>query len=110
MYISDERSVFVRYTLRYSFNVSYAFNWNGNQLPEQINQPLGVQDDCVLVLHNYSQVVVKIHHDIELVGISYEALFPSNDSHLFNVQITNILLCQSIDDPLKVQPPRSYKT
>ena len=37
---------------------SYAFIWNGNQLPEKFNQPLSVQNDCSALLDNYPQIMV----------------------------------------------------
>ena len=36
-------------------SISYHFRriWNSDQLPEQVYQPLGTQDDCATVLDNY---------------------------------------------------------
>ena len=56
--------------------ISYHFLkiWNSDQLPEQVYQPLGTQDDCTTVLDNYSQVMIKIHHGGKLFLIIDEAL------------------------------------
>ena len=67
---------------------------------------MGVHNDCVGVLHNYSQVMVKIHHEVELFFVSYKALVPGNGLNFFNFQIVEISLFQSTDDLLKVKPPR----
>ena len=48
--------------------------WNSDQLPEQVYQPLGTQDDCATVLDNYSQVMIEIHHSSTLFLIIDEAL------------------------------------
>ena len=55
--------------------VSYHFRkiWNSDQLPEQVYQPLGTQDDCATVLDNYSQVMI-VHHSSKLFLIIDEAL------------------------------------
>ena len=60
-------------TLKY---ISYHFRkiWNSDQLPEQVYQPLGTQDDCATVLDNYSQVMIEIHHSSKLFLIIDEAL------------------------------------
>ena len=57
-------------------SISYHFRkiWNGDQLPEQVYQPLGTQDDCATVLDNYSQVMIEIHHGGKLFFIIDEAL------------------------------------
>ena len=56
--------------------ISYHFRkiWNSDQLPEQVYQPLGTQDDCATVLDNYSQVMIEIHHSSKLFLIIDEAL------------------------------------
>ena len=56
--------------------ISYHFRkiWNSDQLPEQVYQPLGTQDDCATVLDNYSQVMIEIHHSSKLFLIMDEAL------------------------------------
>ena len=56
--------------------ISYHFRkiWNSDQLPEQVYQPLGTQDDCATVLDNYSQVMIEIHHGSKLFLIINEAL------------------------------------
>ena len=56
--------------------ISYHFLkiWNSDQLPEQVYQPLGTQDDCGTVLDNYSQVMIEIHHGGKLFLIMHEAL------------------------------------
>ena len=56
--------------------ISYHFLkiWNSDQLPEQVYQPLGTQDDCGTVLDNYSQVMIEIHHGGKLFLIIDEAL------------------------------------
>ena len=48
--------------------------WNSDQLPEQVYQPLGTQDDCATVLDNYPQVMIEIHHGGKLILIIDEAL------------------------------------
>ena len=55
--------------------VSYHFRkiWNSDQLPEQVYQPLGTQDDCATVLANYSQVMI-VHHSSKLFLIIDKAL------------------------------------
>ena len=57
-------------------SISYHFRkiWNSDQLPEQVYQPLGTQDDCATVLDNYSQVMIEIHHSSKLFLIINEAL------------------------------------
>ena len=42
--------------------ISYRFvkMWNGDQLPEQVYQPLGLQNDCAVVLNNHPQVMIEI--------------------------------------------------
>ena len=56
-------------------SISYHFRkiWNSYQLPEQLYQPLGTQDDCATVLDNYSQVMI-VHHSSKLFLIIDEAL------------------------------------
>ena len=56
--------------------ISYHFLkiWNSDQLPEQVYQPLGTQDDCATVLDNYPQVMIEIHHGGKLFLIMDEAL------------------------------------
>ena len=56
--------------------ISYHFRkiWNSDQLPEQVYQPLGTQDDCATVLDNYSQVMIEIQHSSKLFLIIDEAL------------------------------------
>ena len=51
--------------------------WNSYQLPEQVYQPLGTQDDCATVLDNYSQVMIEIHHGGKLFVMMDEALLLS---------------------------------
>ena len=48
--------------------------WNSDQLPKQVYQPLGTQDDCATVLDNYPQVMIEIHHSGKLFLIINEAL------------------------------------
>ena len=48
--------------------------WNSDQLPEQVYQPHGTQDDCVTVHDNYSQVMIEIHHGGKLFLTMDEAL------------------------------------
>ena len=57
-------------------SISYHFRkiWNSDQLPEQVYQPLGTQDDCATVLDNYPQVMIEIHHGDKLFLIMDEAL------------------------------------
>ena len=57
-------------------SISYHFRkiWNGDQLPEQVYQPPGTQDDCTTVLDNYSQVMIEIHHGGKLFLIIDEAI------------------------------------
>ena len=57
-------------------SISYHFRkiWNSYQLPEQLYQPLGTQDDCATVLDNYSQVMIEIHHGGKLLVVIDEAL------------------------------------
>ena len=86
--------------------ISYTFIWNGYQLPEKFNQPLGVQNHCSALLGNYPQIMIKSHHEFKLFFISYEALSPGKKLKLFNFQIVHLFLCQSTDDLFKVQPPR----
>ena len=47
---------------------------NSDQLPEQVYQPLGTQDDCATVLDNYPQVMIEIHHGGKLFLIIDETL------------------------------------
>ena len=56
--------------------ISYHFRkiWNSDQLPEQVYQPLGTQDDCATVLDNDPQVMIEIHHGGKLFLIIDEAL------------------------------------
>ena len=60
-------------------SISYHFRkiWNSDQLPEQVYQPLGTQDDCATVLDNYSQVMIEIHHGGKLFVMMDEALLLS---------------------------------
>ena len=57
-------------------SISYHFRkiWNSDQLPEQVYQPLGTQDDCATVLDNYPQVMIEIHHGGKLFLIMDAAL------------------------------------
>ena len=57
-------------------SISYHFRkiWNSDQLPEQVYQPLGTQDDCATVLENYPQVMIEVHHGGKLFLITDEAL------------------------------------
>ena len=57
-------------------SISYHFRkiWNSDQLPEQVYQPLGTQDDCATVLDNYSQVMIEIHHGGKFFLVINEAL------------------------------------
>ena len=57
-------------------SISYHFRkiWNSYQLPDQVYQPVGTQDDCVTVLDNYPQVMIEIHHGSKLFLIINEAL------------------------------------
>jgi len=48
--------------------------WNSDQLPEQVYQPLGTQNDCATVLDNYPKVMVEIHHGGELLLVINKAL------------------------------------
>ena len=56
--------------------ISYHFRkiWNSDQLPEQVYQPLGTQDDCATVLDNYPQVMIEIHHGGKPFMVIDEAL------------------------------------
>ena len=56
--------------------ISYHFLkiWNSDQLPEQVYQPLGTQDDCATVLDNYPQVMIEIHHGGKPFMVIDEAL------------------------------------
>ena len=56
--------------------ISYNFLkiWNSDQLPEQVYQPLGTQDDCATVLDNYPQVMIEIHHGGKPFMVIDEAL------------------------------------
>ena len=60
-------------------SISYHFRkiWNSDQLPEQVYQPLGTQDDCATVLDNYPQAMIKIHHGSKLFLIIDETLLLS---------------------------------
>ena len=73
----DDRKYFYNHchNLKTSF-ISYNFLkiWNSDQLPEQVYQPLGTQDDCATVLDNYPQVMIEIHHGGKLFLIIDEAL------------------------------------
>ena len=51
--------------------------WNSDQLPEQVYQPLGTQDDCATVLDNYPQVMIEIHHGGKPFMVIDEALLLS---------------------------------
>ena len=44
----------------YNKRFSYHFikMWNSDQLPEQVYQPLGTQNDCATVLDNYPHVMI----------------------------------------------------
>ena len=57
-------------------SISYHFRkiWNSYQLPEQLYQPLGTQDDCATVLDNYPQVMIEIHHGGKFFLVINEAL------------------------------------
>ena len=52
--------------------------WNSDQLPEQVYQPHGTQDDCVTVHDNYSQVMIEIHHGGKPVSYTHLTL-PTSD-------------------------------
>ena len=90
-------------------SISYHFRkiWNSDQLPEQVYQPLGTQDDCATVLDNYPQVMIEIHHGGKFFLIINEALLLGMGSQLRYTQVINWLGLgkQSVDDFLKVQPP-----
>ena len=48
--------------------------WNSDQLPEQVYQPSGTQDECSTLLDNYSHVMIEIHHGGTLFLIIDEAI------------------------------------
>ena len=60
------------------FNKRFSYHfikmWNSDELPEQIYQPLGTQNDCATVLDNYPHVMIKIHHGGELFLVINKAL------------------------------------
>ena len=60
------------------FNTRFSYHfikmWNSDELPEQIYQPLGTQNDCATVLDNYPHVMIKIHHGGELFLVINKAL------------------------------------
>ena len=58
------------------------------------------------MLDNYPQVMVEIHHGSELFLVIYKALVPYIGLKFAQEQMVNFLGQQSIDDRLKVQPPR----
>ena len=52
------------------FNTRFSYHfikmWNSDELPEQVYQPLGTQNDSAAMLDNYPHVMIKIHHGGEL--------------------------------------------
>ena len=91
----------------YNKRFSYHFikMWNSDQLPEQVNQPFGTQNDCATVLDNYPHVMIKIHHGGKLFLVINKALILSVGSELFYSQMINFFGQQGTDDLLEVKPP-----
>ena len=79
--------------------------WNGDQLPKQVYQPLGTQNDCARVFDNYPQVMIEVHHGGKLFLVINKALILSVGSELFYSQMINFLGQQGTDDLLKDKPP-----
>ena len=79
--------------------------WNCDKLPEEIDQPLSIENDCLTVLDNYSQVVIELHHGVKLFVVFYKALVPCITSKLLQILVIFVFGYQSIDHLFKTDPP-----
>ena len=50
---------------------------DGYKLPENVNQPLWLQYNCVLVFDNVAKVMIKIQHGVHLLLVFDEAKVPN---------------------------------
>lgn len=79
--------------------------WNCDNLPEEIDQPLSIENDCLTVLDNYSQVVIELHHGVKLFVVFYKALVSCKTSKLLQTLVIFVFGYQSIDHLFKTDPP-----
>lgn len=50
---------------------------DGYKFPENINQPLGLQYNCVSVFDNVAKVMIKIQHGVHFLLVFDEAKVPN---------------------------------
>ena len=86
-------------------NKPYHFSWNCDELPEEVNKPLSTKDDCLLVLNNDPQVVIELHHCVELVLVFYEAHILCIGLKLLHIYVSNLSGYQCFDHFFKIDPP-----
>ena len=80
---------------------------NGYKFLEDVNQPFGLKNDCVVVLDNLSEVMIEIQHSNKLTLSFYVAYFPGNLFKLIKFQVIHICSNQSLDNLLEVKPPEN---
>ena len=79
--------------------------WNGDQLPEQVYQPLGLQNDCAAVLDNYPKVMIEIHHGGKLFLINYKAHIFGIGLKFLYTNVISVFSCQSTNNLFEIYPP-----
>ena len=80
---------------------------NGYKFLEDVNQPFGPKNDCVVVLDNLSEVMIEIQHSNNLILSFYVAYFPDNLFKLIKFQAIHICSNQFLDNLLEVEPPEN---
>ena len=78
---------------------------DGYNLFEKIDQPLSLQYYSVSMFHDLSEVMVKIQHQHDLLLIVNFTHLLNQISKIFRFHMINVVLHQSLNNLLKVEPP-----
>ena len=89
-----------------SFSYLFLERWNGYQLFEQINQPLGLQYNCITMLDYHPQTMVKTDHGLKLFCIFHETVFPCIALKLLQISVINLFSHQSFNHLFKQKPSK----
>lgn len=79
--------------------------WNSDELPEEVDKPLSIENDCPTVFDNHSQVMIELQHGVKLILVFYEAYFLCNDLKFVHICTVNAFSNQFTDHLLKIYPP-----
>ena len=88
------------------FSHLFIERWNGDQLFEQINQPLSLKYNCTAVLDYHPKAMIKTDHGLKLFCIFHETIFPSIVLKLLQISVINLFGQQSVNHLLKQEPSR----